>query len=586
MVYCLLKRRRPLVRRTCRRFLLYGTLALGRSEFMKNVPCMLLVLAAWTLGPLAASFPHGASAEDAVVYANVTAEAGIDFVHSFGDDNMSSILEATGSGCMFFDYDQDGWMDLYVVSGAYLEGISDPPAVPGALDTLTNRLYRNQGDGTFVDVTAESGAGDPGYGMACVTADYNGTGWGDIFITNYGRNTLLRNNGDGTFADRTLVAGVGDTLFGVGATFLDINNNGHLDLFVGNYLEFDPDYRLYYAADLFPGPLAYAGQPDVLYRNEGDGTFTEITAEAGVLNEGRAMGVMAGDLNRNGLTDIFVANDAMANYMYMNQGDGTFIDVALEAGVAFSAGGDASASMGAALGDINQDGNYAILVPDMNYNNLYVRFAPDYYMDRTAPLGLAVPSGQYISWHGDFLDYDNNGYLDIFITTGDAHRLTNTMEPLLLANVPADHGGRRFQDISSTAGDPFLHRGGARGAAVADYDNDGDLDLFILYIDQPSVLLRNEGGNRLNWLQVDLRGTRSHADAFAAHVRMRAGHLNQWQQKLNAVGYLSQNDPRLHFGLGQQVRADTVTVQWPGGGTQHFTDVPARRMVHIIQAGE
>lgn len=551
---------------------------------MTKAAPILLALATYALActrVLGQSAVTGQSVE----FADVTAAAGIHFVHSFGDDKMSSILEATGSGCMFLDYDQDGWMDIYAVNGAYLEGINDAPAVPGSLDTLQNRLYRNQGDGTFVDVTARSGAGDRGYGMGCINGDYDGDGRADLYITNYGRNTLLRNNGDGTFSDRTSAAGVGDSLWGVGTAFFDLENDGDLDLYVGNYLEFDPEYRLYYAADLFPGPLSYPGQPDVLYRNEGDGTFTDITAEAGVLNEARAMGLMAADMDADGFCDVFVANDAMGNFLYQNQGNSTFVDVALEQGVAFSANGDASSSMGGDLGDFDLDGDYDLLVPDMAYNNLYVRVAPDFFADRTAALGIAELSGQYVSWHGDFLDYDNDGDLDIFVTNGDAHHIAHSMEPLLLANVRGADGGRRFVDATGTAGAPFRHRSVSRGAAAGDYDNDGDLDLFVLHLDQPSVLLRNDGGNRLHWLQIALSPTASNPQAVGAHIRVRAGDRIQLAQVLNGVGYISQNDPRLHFGLGEQTQVDSITVRWPSGGVQHLTDVPADQVVQIVEAG-
>jgi enediyne biosynthesis protein E4 len=521
-----------------------------------------------------------------VTYTDVTEAAGIRFQHSFGDEEMSTILEATGSGCMFFDYDNDGWMDLYVVNGAYLEDVNDPPAVPGALDSLTSRLYRNQGDGTFVDVTARSGAGSRGYGMGCINGDYDNDGDSDIYITNYGRNTLLRNNGDGTFTDVTERAKVGDQRWGVGAAFFDMDNDGDLDLYVGNYLEFDPEYRLYYSAELFPGPLAYPGQPDVLYRNEGDGTFTDVTAAAGVTNEGRAMGLMAADFNDDGWTDIYVANDAMEDFLYINQRDGTFVDAALELGVAFSANGDGSSSMGADLGDYDQDGDLDLRVPDMAYNNLFMRLSADRFEDRTAVTGIAEASGQYVSWDGDFLDFDNDGDLDIFLSNGDAHHLHDTMEPLLLANEPASGQGRRFRDVSRLAGPGFFRRCTSRGAAAGDFDNDGDLDLFIVNLDQPSVLLRNDGGNRGHWLELRLRGRRSNPDAVGARVCVYAQDLTQVSQAFNGAGFLSQDDPRLHFGLGARTRVDSVTVRWPGAQVQRLVDIPADRLVEVVEEGE
>jgi enediyne biosynthesis protein E4 len=518
-----------------------------------------------------------------VTFADVTASSGVEFVHSFGDTEMSSILEATGSGCMFFDYDDDGWMDIYAVNGCYLDGISDFSEAAEEADSLRNQLFRNLGNGTFQDVTEQVGLGDKGYGMACVAGDYDGDGREDVYVTNYGRNRLYRNGEAGTFADVTTVAGVGDELWAVGTAFLDYDNDGDLDLYVGNYLEFDPDYRLYYAADLFPGPLAYPGQPDVLYRNEGDGTFVDATAEAGTRNEGRAMGLMAADFDQDGWTDLFVANDAMGNFLYRNNHDATFTDVALESGVAFSANGDASSSMGGDMGDFDLDGDQDLFVHDMAYNNLYVRGHSGYFEDMTAALGVAETSGQYVSWHGEFLDYDNDADLDLFITNGDAHHLTHTMEPLLLANVVGDQGERRFVDASSAMGTSFRNRSISRGAASGDYDNDGDLDLFVLHLDQASVLLRNDGGNASNWLLVGLAGTHSNRDGYGARLTVWAAGRRQVAQALNASGYISQNDPRLHIGLGDAARVDSIKVRWPSGRIQRLTNVDVNQILQLTE---
>ncbi|MBI2506115.1 MAG: CRTAC1 family protein [Candidatus Latescibacteria bacterium] len=522
--------------------------------------------------------PLAAAAQ--TLYRDVTAEAGIHFTHSFGDEHLSSILEATGSGCLFFDYDRDGYMDLFAVNGCYLPGISDPPA-SGHPPVLVDHLFHNQGDGTFVDVTDRAGVGDPGYGMGCAAGDYDNDGDPDLYVTNYGPNTLYRNNGDGTFADVTAQAGVGDTLWGVGTTSFDYDLDGDLDLYVGNYLDFDPQYRLYYAADDFPGPLAYPGQPDRLYRNNGDGTFAEVSRAAGVDKPGRAMGVVAGDYDDDGDQDLFVANDAMEHYLYRNEGKGAFVDVALEAGVAFSTNGDASSSMGGDFADFDLDGDLDLLVPDMGFNNLYEYQGKGYYQDRTADLGVAELSGQYIGWHGDFLDCDNDGDLDLFIANGDAHRLEDTQQPLLLANVPDPRGGRRFQDAGPGAGPFFTRRYVARGGAAADYDNNGDLDLFVLNIDQPSVLLRNEGTPGNHWLLLSLKGRASNRDGIGARVEVRAGDLVQIAEKNGASGYMSQNEPRLHFGLGPRDHIDLLRIRWPSGKTQELRDLPADQVLAI-----
>ena len=514
----------------------------------------------------------------------MTDSAGIAFRHSFGDEEMSSILEATGSGCLFLDFDRDGLLDLYTVNGCYLPGISESEEEPDL--SLTNHLFRNLDGAHFADVTDASGAGDPGYGMGPISGDFDGDGWPDLYITNYGPNALYRNSGDGTFRDVTAAAGVGDTLWGVGTTFLDYDNDGDLDLFVGNYLEFDPEYRLYYAADSFPGPLSYPGQPDVLYRNEGDGTFTDVTEAAGVLNEGRAMGLVAADYDVDGRTDLFVANDAMGNYLYRNLGDGTFENVGLLSGVAFSSSGDKSSSMGGDFGDFDRDGDFDLLVPDMAYNNFYVNVGDGQFEDATAALGIAEVSGQYVSWNGDLFDYDNDADLDIFITNGDAHHLEHTHEALLLANEPAPGGGRRFVDVSGESGDFFYLRCVSRGSAGGDYDNDGDLDLFVLHLDQPSMLLRNDGGNANHWLLVDLQGTRSNRDALGTHLRLSAGGVVQIAEKINGSGYLAQNDPRVHFGLGAATLIDTLEVRWPSGAVQQLTAVAADQVLTLQEPGE
>ncbi len=523
-----------------------------------------------------------ASQPPAAHFTNVTEASGIRFRHSFGDDNMSSILEATGSGCVFFDADGDGRPDLYAVSGGWLDGISEPEA-EARHHTASNRLFHNRGDGTFQDVTQVSGAGDAGYGMGAVAADYDNDGSTDLYVTNYGANRLLRNSGKGDFRDVTDASGTGEAAWSAGATWLDCDLDGDLDLFVGNYLDFDPAYRLYYAADAFPGPLAYPGLTDVLYRNNGDGTFTDIAAAVGVAREGRAMGVATADIDANGWPDLFVANDAMGNFLYRNT-RGAFEEVALVSGVAFSTNGDASSSMGADFADIDADGDADLFVPDMAYNNLYVNDGKGWFEDRTAAAGVAEVSGQYVSWHGEFLDVDNDGDRDLFVSNGSAHYVDHTQEALLLLLEPRGTSWR-FGDVSGEAGPYFRRRVVARGAATADYDDDGDLDLFVLHLDQPSVLLRNDTTGQ-HWLRLLLRGTQANRDAIGARVRVWAGDLVQIAERTSGKGYLSQSDARLHFGLGTRARVDSVAVDWPGGGRTVLVDVPADQTLRVTQDGD
>ncbi len=514
------------------------------------------------------------------VFVDVTANSGISFQHSFGDDEMSNIVEATGSGCAFLDYNGDGYLDIYVVNGCYLEEINEPGY---ADDRLVNHLYHNNGDGTFKDVTVIAGVGDPGYGMACVVGDYDNDGDSDLFVTNYGRDTLYRNNGDGTFTDVTEDAGVGSTLWGVGAVFFDYDNDGYLDLYVGNYLEFDPEYRLYYEADEFPGPLAYPGQQDVLYRNNGDGTFTDVTKSAGVVNEGRAMGVLSSDYDDDGWVDLFVANDAMENYLYHNNADGTFSEVGFEAGVAFSEHGDVSSSMGGDFADYDLDGDLDLLVPDMVFNSFYRNMGNGYFEDVSAHIGIGEISGQYWSWGGDLFDYDNDGDLDLIISNGDGHRL-DTQEELFLANVPASNGDRVFKDAAGESGEFFRHKSVSRGMALGDYDNDGDLDVFILNLDQPSILLRNDGGNRNHWIMIQLEGTKSNRDGVGARVSVRAGNLKQTEELKTGTSYLSQNDPRLHFGLGHRKHVDEIEIRWPSGTVQRLADLDPDQIITVVES--
>jgi hypothetical protein len=512
---------------------------------------------------------------------DVTSAAGINFQHSFGDDDMSNIVEATGSGCAFLDYDGDGFMDIYAVSGRFMSDLNERTDGLDALLPL-NRLFRNKGDGTFADVTHSAGVGDEGYGMGCVVGDYDNDGDSDIYVTNYGVNVLYRNNGDGTFTDVTREAGVGDKRWGVGAVFFDMENDGDLDLYVGNYLEFDPEYRLYYVADEFPGPLAYPGQHDVLYRNNGNGTFTDVSESAGILPGGRGMGVLSSDYNDDGWADVFVANDAMENYLYRNNGDGTFSEVGVESGVAFSAHGDAASSMGGDFADYDMDGDLDLLVPDMVFNAFYRNTGDGYFDDVSAQIGIAEISGQYWSWGGDLFDYDNDGDLDIIICNGDGHRL-DTQEELFLVNAPGPDGRRRFSDAAGQSGEFFRHKSVSRGMAVGDYDNDGDMDVFILNLDQPSILLRNDGGNSNHWLMVHLMGTRSNRDGVGARVTVQAGDLTLVEERRTGTSYLSQNDPRLHFGLGRVETVDGVTVRWPSGVVQRLADVEVDRVITIVE---
>jgi hypothetical protein len=519
-----------------------------------------------------------ASQRDLPAFTDVTREAGITFVHSVGDDDMDNIIESNAAGCAFLDYDGDGDLDIYLINGAYVEGFS---GVRGRRNRgkLTNVLYRNDGDGTFTDVTARTGVGDTGMGMGVSVADYDNDGDQDLFITNYGPNVFYRNNGDGTFTDITRQAGVESDLSGIGSTFLDYDRDGHLDLYVGNYVEYDPEYQYYYAAQRFPGPLAYHGQPDVLYHNNGDGTFTDVTRAAGVYNpEGRAMGVTSGDIDDDGDWDIFVANDGMENYLYRNNGDGTFTDIAIESGTAFSQRGEATSAMSAEFGDFDLDGLIDIIVPDMAYSCVYRSVGGGLFEEMSARLGVAAACGQYTSWSANYFDFDHDGYGDLFITNGHPHRLVGE-EALLLLN----DRGRRFVNVSHLLGPDFQEEFVGRGSAAGDYDNDGDMDVLVLNLSQRARLLRNDGGNRGNWVMIRLIGTASNRDGIGARVRVTAGGTTQTRLRVSSAGYLSQGDHRLHFGLGDAAQIDTIEIRWPSGTVQTLEDRTPNQVITVTE---
>jgi hypothetical protein len=532
-----------------------------------------------SIGLLAAlTAPRDHARQDVPRLVDVTRQAGITFVHNVGDGDMSNIIESNAAGCAFLDYDNDGDLDAYFLNGAYVEGFSGVRGRRNA-NRLSNALYRNNGDGTFTDVTREAGVGDRGMGMGVVVGDYDNDGDQDLFVTNYGPNVFYRNNGDGTFTDITRDAGLENDLAGIGSTFLDYDRDGHLDLYVGNYLEYDPDYQYYYAAQRFPGPLAYHGQPDVLYHNNGDGTFTDVTRGAGVYNpEGRAMGVSSGDIDDDGWWDIFVPNDGMENYVYRNNRDGTFTDVALPTGTGFSQRGEATSAMSAEFGDIDLDGLIDIIVPDMAYSCVYRNTGGGLFEEMSARLGVAAACGQYTSWSANYFDFDHDGYGDLFITNGHPHRMIG-QEDLLLLN----DNGRRFVNVSHLLGPDFQEKYVSRGSAAGDYDNDGDIDLLELNLGARARLLRNDGGNRRNWVMLRLIGTTSNRDAIGARIRLTAGGRTQTRLRVSSSGYLSQGDHRVHFGLGDVTRIDRIEIRWPNGAIRTLEGVPANRVITVTE---
>ena len=532
-----------------------------------------------------------APAVDPVTFTDVTKQSRITFSHVWSPDKKY-ILESMSGGVAVFDFDRDGWPDVYLVNS---------PTVATASDVRSARseLWRNQGDGTFVDVTDKAGVGYPGWGMGAVAADFDNDGWDDLYVTCYGPNRLYRNNHDGTFSDVTDKAGVGDSRWSTGAAFADYDGDGWLDLFVANYVDVRlnalPEFGKgkfceFHGIPVQCGPRGLRGSGDSLYHNRGDGTFEDVSVKSGVADpDGRfGMGAVWSDFNGDGRPDLYVANDAGPNYLYMNNGNGTFTDVALQAGTALSEDGKEQGSMGVAIGDYNHSGSWSIFVTNFSdeYNALYRHDKALLFTDVSFASQTAKPSIPLVGWGTHFLDYDNDGWLDLLVVNGHVYPqveraglATSYAQPKLLYH--NNHDGT-FTDVTSPSGAALSARAVSRGSAVADLDNDGDLDLVVNNLDGAPTVLRNDGGNRQNFLVVDLEG-HSNRSAVGAIVTVRAGDLVQRGERRSGDSYLSHSDARLHFGLGMRTAVDSVEVRWPNGTVQRFGEVSANAFIKIVE---
>lgn len=534
------------------------------------------------------------AATDGFRLQEITAAAGIHFVHTWGAAKLRTILDTTGSGGGFFDYDNDGLLDIYLVQGGdYGPDGSIPPG-----KTLTSVLYHNEGKGTFVDVTKKAGIGNRGFGMGAAAADFDNDGDQDLFVTNYGRNVLYRNNGDGTFADVTEAAGLGEPVAWSGsAAWGDIDNDGDLDLYVTHYLDFRPDMKGVHSSAIskregfmfFPGPRDYEGVTDSLYRNNADGTFTDVTGSAGLSPANKGLGVVFVDFDDDGDQDIFVADDKTPNFLYRNDGAGGFADVAFEAGVAVSEDGEETAGMGVAVDDYDGDGRVDAAVTNMifEYNSLYHNDGALRFSDRARHSGFAENSYQFVGFGICFLDADNDGRRDIMVTNGHiadyidafSQSWSFRQERFLFHNL----GEGRFENVTARSGDIAGVKKVGRGLAYGDFDNDGDMDLLAMNAGEAPNLYRNDGGNRNHWLRVRAVGTRSNRDGVGASVRITAGGHSQRQDVRANSGYLSTHDPRLLFGLGQASRVESIEVRWPSGQIDNVGSIDADRAVTVVE---
>ena len=519
-------------------------------------------------------------------FEDVTASSGIDFRCTFGDEEFSYILEDTGSGVATFDYDGDGLLDLYFVNGTWLEGINDPAGRPNA--EARNGLYRNLGGFRFEDVTEKAGVGDPAYGMGAAVGDYDDDGDPDLYVLNYGPNVFYRNEGDGTFTDVTAELGMagpaelnGFLKWSVNGLFFDYDEDGDLDLYVANYLAFDPAFVDPDMPEEFPypGPESYPGQASQLYRNDG-GSFTEVTQAAGLAREGgKTMGASIADFDGDGHMDLFEAVDDMQNYLFRNRGDGTFEELAEIAGAAYDRDGNTSASMHGSIGDFDGDGDFDIFVPDLGFGSLYRNQGELSFQEVHESMGLTKV--QASGWGSQFEDFDNDGDLDLLIAFGGAF----SVEAAELDRLFLNDGTGKYEDASAALGGYFQSRNVGRGMAVGDLDNDGDVDFAINRKDIAGTpnLVRNDLPAGSHWLILKLVGTRSNRDAIGARVELFAGGRAQVREVTRSGSYLSQNDARLHFGLGDGTEVAALRIRWPSGRVQWLEVEAIDRILEITE---
>jgi hypothetical protein len=520
-----------------------------------------------------------------VTFQEVTSkQTGITWVHNNAHSPERHLPETVGAGCTFFDYDNDGWMDIYLVNSGAADFFS--PNNP-----LSNALYHNNHDGTFTDVTAKAGVAGGTFGMGAAAADYDGDGWIDLYVTSYGRNILYHNNGNATFTDVTDKSGTAAPGWSTCAVWFDYDNDGKLDLFVSSFVYYDKTLNVLCTDDInrryYCIPRHYKPRPSLLFHNNGNGTFTDVSKASGIADSpGKSFGAVATDVNNDGRMDLFVANDTMPNFLFINKGDGKFEEVGLAAGVGFSAAGKPRSGMGVDAADYDGDGWQDLFVANIEqeFFSLYHNETDLTFSDQPGEIG---PATQFLSgWGLRFFDYDNDGNPDLFLVNGhpdDFIEMRNARvkyrEQLLLFR----NTGKGFVDVSRQSGAVFDKYFSGRGMATGDLDNDGDLDVLIANNGEPPVLLRNEGGNRNNWIGLQLIAKQSNAAATGAQISWQAGSLKRSRLKTAGGSYLASHDPREILGIGSAAKIDYVEIRWPSGRVDKLTNPPINRYLKVIE---
>jgi hypothetical protein len=551
---------------------------------ISSVVLVILLILGFSSYPLAERIP--VTTNSRVTFQEVPAEtSGIKWIHENAHSAERFLPETVGAGCAFLDYDNDGWMDIFLVNS----GASDfySPASP-----LKNALYRNNRDGTFTDVTDKAGLAGGRFGMGVAVGDYDGDGWQDLYVTNYGSNILYHNNKNGTFTDVTDKARVTTQGWSTGAVWFDYDNDGKLDLFVSSFVQFDKSqHRLcvdqtmtqnYYCI-----PRIFKPRPSYLFHNNGNGTFTDVSKESGIAGSpGKSFGVVATDVNNDGLMDLFVANDTVANFLFLNKGQGKFEEIGLQAAVAYSDAGKPRSGMGVDATDFDGDGWQDLFVAniDQEFFSLYHNEKDQTFVDQS---GEIAPATQLLSgWGLKFFDYDNDGDPDLLLVNGHPDDLIEMKaarvrykEPLLLF----ENTGTTFKNVSAQSGTVFAREFSGRGMAVGDFDNDGDLDVLISNNGEAPVLLRNEGGNRNNWIGLSLVATKSNPAAVGAVITWQAGSLKRSRLKTGGGSYLSSHDPREILGIGAAKKFDSVEIRWPSGKVDRLTNPPLNTYVKVVE---